>query len=53
MQNHIFLFLSGPCDPSWRYTRDGLTYSGLAFSIVALFVPFIALFIQFLLWKSN
>ena len=32
----LLLFsLSDACDPSWRSTRDGLTYSTFVFSIVA------------------
>ena len=30
-----YFSLSDACDPNWRSTRDGLTYSAFAISIVA------------------
>ena len=47
-----FLFLDA-CDPNWRSTRDGLTYSGFAASILVVIVSSSVVWFHIIWHKSE
>ena len=50
----LLLFsLSDACDPSWRSTRDGLTYSAFEVSILAYISTTIMFFVHVYLNRSE